>query len=74
MDVRGLAEDMDRGLAVAVNIGRSGARGFQVSVRRTYQSDGWEVYYGPDLGDVLDRALSGGPQGPASDDDFGGLV
>lgn len=52
---------------MAVNIGLSGSRGFQVSVRRTYQSLGWEVFYGTDLGDTLDRALHDGPQSPKLD-------
>lgn len=62
------------GKIAACTIGWTGGdRGFQVSVRRD-GGDGWEVYYGEDLKDACRRAVTGGPQMPQGDDDFGGLV
>lgn len=52
---------LDTGFVAAVNIGK-GRLGYQVSVRR--DTDGWEVYYGDDLGNTIARAVMAGPQSP----------
>lgn len=66
-----LSRALESGLVAACNIGRSGRGGFQVSVRREW-GDGWEVYYGEDLAETVDRAINAGPQ--QAEDDWGGLV
>ena len=73
MDLPGLGEDLKRGSLAACNIGNAGSRGFQVSVRRP-GGDGWEVYYGTDLADTIERAVNAGPQSPDTDDDWSHLV
>lgn len=53
---------LDRVVIEAITIVRRDGGGYQVSVRR--DTDGWEVYFGNDLGDTIARAVMLGPQSP----------
>ena len=72
MDFPALAAALYEENVQACNIGHSG-RGFQVSILRR-NGTGWEIYYGADLGETVERAVTHGPQYLVEDDDFGGLV
>ncbi len=65
-----LTRALDTNEIAACTIGSSGRSRFMVSVRRA-RVDGWEVYYGDDLEETIERAIAAGPQ---SEDLTGGLV
>lgn len=72
MDFPALAEALHAENVQACNIGHSG-RGFQVSILRR-GAGGWEVYYGDDLGETVERAVTHGPQLAPDPEEWGGLV
>ena len=73
MDFPALAKLLHAENVQACNIGHSGS-GFQVSILRR-EGTGWEVYYGDDLGETVERAVTHGSQSPPlNEDDWGGLV
>lgn len=49
----------------AFNISRWSNGRWQVSTRDN-RSDGWQIYYGNDLGEVIARAAAGGTQLPVT--------
>lgn len=73
MDLPALADALTEIQACNITAPRAG--GFQVSILRRSDSQGWQVYSGSDLAETLARAVEHGPYTEAVDeDDWGGLV
>lgn len=56
-----IEESLAQGAIEAVNIGYTRDSEMQMSIRRR-SANGWEVYFGTELKELLARACKGGPQ------------